>query len=98
MRWQGLEVVEVVERIGLEAFVGHIGLTQTVVGTTTDSSTAAASIVYTRGSPRTYPVVDAGVVVVGRIVVAACIVEHIEANNFDLGCSFDRRYLTLVDC
>ena len=98
MRWQGLEVVEVVERIGLEAFVGHIGLTQTVVGTTTDSSTAAASIVYIRGSPRSYPVVDAGVVVVGHIVVAACIVVHIGANSFGLDCSFGHTCLTLVGC
>ena len=80
VRWQGLEVVE---RIESEAFVGRIDLTKTVVDTTTGSSTAAASTVCTRGSPRSYPVVDAGVVVVGRIVVAACIVEHMEANNFD---------------
>ena len=79
VRWQGLEVVE---RIESEAFVGRIDLTKTVVDTTTGSSTAAASTVCTRGSPRSYPVVDADVVV-GHIVVAACIVEHMEANNFD---------------
>ena len=83
-RWQGLEVVEVVERTESEAFVEHIGWKKTVVGTTTVSSSVAASTVYTRGSPRSYPVVVADVVV-GHIVAAACIVVHIGANNFDLG-------------
>ena len=83
MRWQELEVVEVVEHIALEAFVGRIGLKQTVVGTTTGSSSAVASTVYTRGSPRSYPVVVADVVV-RHIVAAVCIVVHIGASSFDL--------------
>ena len=83
-RWQELEVVEVVEHIALEAFAGRIGLKQTVVGTTTGSSSAVASTVYTRGSPRSYPVVVADVV--GRRTVAAvCIADHIGASSFDWG-------------
>ena len=81
-RWQGLEVVEVVERIASEAFVERNGLKQTVVGTTTASSTAVASIVYTRGSPRSYPVVVA-VVVEGHTVAAERTVVRIGAYNFD---------------
>ena len=96
MRWQGLEVVEVVERIESEAFVGHIVL-RTVVGTTTGSSSAAASTVCTRGSPRSYPV-EVADVVVGHIVAAPCIVVHIGANSFVLDCSFGHTCLTLVDC
>ena len=87
-RWQGLEVVEVVERIASEAIVGRIGLKQTVVGTTTGSSTAVVSTVYTRGSPRSYPVVVADVVV-GHIVAAAGFVVRIGATvvhkSFGLG-------------
>ena len=97
VRWQGLEVVEVVERIESEAFVGRIDLKKTVVGTTTGSSSAAASTVCTRGSPRSYPVVVADVVV-GHIVAAACIVVHIGANSFGLDCSFGHTCLTLVGC
>ena len=97
-RWQGLEVVE---RIESEAFVEHIGWKKTVVGTTTGSSSAVVSIVYTRGSPRSYPVVVADVVV-GHIVAAAGIVVHIGATvvhkSFGLGCNFGHTCPTLVGC
>ena len=92
--WWGLEVVE---HIVSEAFAVHTGSRTIVVGTTSGSSSAAVSTAYTRGSPRSYPVVVADVVV-RHIVVAACIVVHIGANNFGLDCSFGRRCLTLVDC
>ena len=81
MRWQGLEVVE---RIESEAFVGRIDLTKTVVGTTTGSSSAAASTVCTRGSPRSYPVVVADVVA-RRTVAVVYIAGHIGACSFDWG-------------
>ena len=76
-------VLEVVGDIVLEAFAVHTGSRTIVVGTTSGSSSAAASTVCTRGSPRSHPVVVADVVV-RHIVAAACIVVHIGANNFDL--------------
>ena len=93
-RWQGLEVVG---RIDSEAFAECTGSRTLVADTTSGNSAAVVSTACTRGSPRSYPVVDADVVV-GHIVVAACIVVHIGANSFGLDCSFGRRCLTLVDC
>ena len=96
-RWQGLEVVEVVECIESEAFAVRIGLKRTVVGTTTGSSSAVASTVYTRGSPRSYPVVVAAVVEVGNV---AHIAEHIGATvvrtSFGSDCNFGHTCPTLA--
>ena len=61
-RWQGLEVVKVVEHIESEAFVVHTGSRTIVVGTTSSISSAVVFTAYTRGSPRSYPVEVADVV------------------------------------
>ena len=92
--WQGLLVVG---RIVSEAFAERTGSRTIVVDTTSGSSSAVVSTVCTRGSPRSYPVVVV-VVVDGHIAAAECIVECIEAYNFDWGYSFGRKCPTLAGC
>ena len=67
-----------------EAFAVHTGSRTIVVGTTSGSSSAVVSTAYTRGSPRSYPVVVADVVE-RRTVAAVCIAGHIGASSFDWG-------------
>ena len=80
-RWQGLEVVG---RIDSEAFAVRTGRGTLVVDTTSGSSSAVVSTVYTRGSPRSYPVVVADVVE-RRTVAAVHIAGHIGVCSFDWG-------------
>ena len=81
----------------MEAFAGCIDLKQTVVGTTTGSSSAAVSTPCTLGSPRSYPVVVAAVVEVGNV---AHIAEHIGATvvrtSFGSDCNFGHTCPTLA--
>ena len=96
VRWQGLEVVEVVERIGSEAFVGRIDLTKNVFGTITGSSSAAVSTPCILGSPRSYLVVVAAVVVAGNFAhIAERIGATVGSKNCS-GCSFGHMYPTLA--
>ena len=82
--WQGLEAVEVVEHNESEALAVHTGSRTIVVGTTSGSSSAAVSTAYTRGSPRSCPVVVADVVET-RTVAVVHIAGHIGASSSDLG-------------
>ena len=70
---------------------------QIVVDTTTGSSSAAVSTACTRGSPRSYPVAVAAVVVEG---IVAHIAEHIGATvvrtSFGLDCNFGHTCPTLA--
>ena len=67
-----------------EAFAVHTGSRTIVVGTTSGSSSAAFSTAYTRGSPRSCPVVVADVVETPTVDVVH-IAGHIGASSSDLG-------------